>query len=642
MTLSLASYLQDRRDNQASDIDVEKLADRLADQLYVQWEAEARHREISDPDLPVSWRPADRSLVQPWGHLEQLAASGGGWRPPASAATGPDELAGSGPDLTKVLDRVPTCRLVVLGEPGSGKTVLLIRLVLDLLRRRAPGAPVPVLVPLASWNQDESDLYSWLADQVLQEQTWLGSTAATGVRRVRALLNAGLILPVLDGLDEIHARGRDRVLVAINQTLREGAGLVLSCRVKAFRHAVRPGPGRQPVLVRGAAGIHIEPLDPTAVGEYLTRTAGEGRQTVWTPVLAALGADPPPPIARALTTPLMASLARTIYNPRASESTLNLPNPADLCNTTVLPTRAAVEEHLFDGLIRAAYRPVPDLPGGHTAEQATSYLIFLARHLEHRLHTTSLAWWELQLARPKAVSRLQVGLAASMLGFWGWATFTLTYGPFLLPMTGLALGLGVGLIPKSATPPSQVALRWPRPLHLAAGLAVGFMIGFAFGFFYDLVAHVAGSGFDFRATLGEALILSFGTVPILVIDSKKATDIRQATEARVVLARSRRVGPAAGLAAAVVGAAGDVVLYGLTDALESALYFGLIVGSTGVLDSAWGQLGLARLWLAAQGQMPLRLMTFLEDAHARGVLRQAGAVYEFRHANLQRRLANRP
>jgi hypothetical protein len=34
-------------------------------------------------------------------------------------------------------------------------------------------------------------------------------------------------------------------------------------------------------------------------------------------------------------------------------------------------------------------------------------------------------------------------------------------------------------------------------------------------------------------------------------------------------------------------------------------------------------------------------MDFLADAHKRGVLRQAGAVYQFRHIELQYRLANR-
>jgi len=45
----------------------------------------------------------------------------------------------------------------------------------------------------------------------------------------------------------------------------------------------------------------------------------------------------------------------------------------------------------------------------------------------------------------------------------------------------------------------------------------------------------------------------------------------------------------------------------------------------------------ARTWLALRGRLPRQLMTFLADAHAhRGVLRQVGAVYQFRHIELQR------
>jgi hypothetical protein len=49
----------------------------------------------------------------------------------------------------------------------------------------------------------------------------------------------------------------------------------------------------------------------------------------------------------------------------------------------------------------------------------------------------------------------------------------------------------------------------------------------------------------------------------------------------------------------------------------------------------------ARGWLAFRRQLPLPLMAFLADAHQRGVLRQAGATYQFRHLELQRRLATR-
>jgi hypothetical protein len=43
----------------------------------------------------------------------------------------------------------------------------------------------------------------------------------------------------------------------------------------------------------------------------------------------------------------------------------------------------------------AAYRHRTGRPNRWEATLSTGYLVFLARYLEHRLHTTSLAWWEL-------------------------------------------------------------------------------------------------------------------------------------------------------------------------------------------------------------------------------------------------------
>jgi hypothetical protein len=61
-----------------------------------------------------------------------------------------------------------------------------------------------------------------------------------------------------------------------------------------------------------------------------------------------------------------------------------------------------------------------------------------------------------------------------------------------------------------------------------------------------------------------------------------------------------------------------------------------------VVLSAWGWFLVTRLWLCGTGRLPWRLMAFLEEAHRRGVLRQTGALYEFRHARLQERLAAWP
>ena len=44
---------------------------------------------------------------------------------------------------------------------------------------------------------------------------------------------------------------------------------------------------------------------------------------------------------------------------------------------------------------------------------------------------------------------------------------------------------------------------------------------------------------------------------------------------------------------------------------------------------------------AVNGNLPWRLMGFLEDAYLRGVLRRTGAEYQFRHARLQEHLSTR-
>jgi transposase len=57
--------------------------------------------------------------------------------------------------------------------------------------------------------------------------------------------------------------------------------------------------------------------------------------------------------------------------------------------------------------------------------------------------------------------------------------------------------------------------------------------------------------------------------------------------------------------------------------------------------SAWLTFSVARIWLALTRRLPWRLMTFLDDAHQRGVLRQTGATYQLRHARLQEQLSAR-
>jgi len=69
--------------------------------------------------------------------------------------------------------------------------------------------------------------------------------------------------------------------------------------------------------------------------------------------------------------------------------------------------------------------------------------------------------------------------------------------------------------------------------------------------------------------------------------------------------------------------------------------FLLAVGIALAVGGAHFRFVVARLLLALFGRLPWSTMAFLAGAHDRGVLRQVGAVYQFRHARLTDRLAQR-
>ncbi len=193
-----------------SDLGLGAVADQLADTVFNQWDAELEIRQVHDPlPLPVAWDSADASLTDDWASIRRRATLGT-WppQPPGHPwAANPAQLAGRDDDITDVLGRIPTGRLVILGEPRAGKTVLAVRLLLGLRKRRASGGPVPVLLPLASWDPATRELGTWLEGQLVLEHPGLAAAAPDAVgrgrTRAKALLEARLVLPILDGLDEL-------------------------------------------------------------------------------------------------------------------------------------------------------------------------------------------------------------------------------------------------------------------------------------------------------------------------------------------------------------------------------------------------------------------------------------------------------
>ncbi|WP_123972693.1 NACHT domain-containing protein [Streptomyces sp. Ag109_O5-1] len=642
---------------------LEDVADQLAEGVRLQWEAEARVQRLNDPfPLSVEWTAADTDLVESWPFLRELAGDWPGQSSEAASswAVSPRGLAGKGGEIAQVFGRVPTRRLVVLGEPGAGKTMLLIRLLLALVEHRSPGAAVPVLFSLASWDPDRQDFYRWMADELAQEHSALRALAPVNPSQpststqAYALLEQRLILPILDGLDELPQAVRARALQSINQALPAGQPLVLSSRTAEYRSALTTPSGIS-VLLNGAAGIRLLPLEPEKAAAYLARDAGgsAGQAAArWRPVSVSLESNAP--VSEALSTPLGLFLARTIYNPGPDEQITELADPNELLDRARFPTRQHIDTHLYAAFIPAAYRPHPRHPARWSVQQAQRTHAFLASHLQHALGgTPNLAWWQLHKAFPSG-QPLAMGLTAGLLGALPGSLVLVPDGfasvlGFLL-CTGLALAVVAALITSRAgerSPSSGFRWSWKggsglRTCGLATGLVFGFLIGLTIG-----------RGVGIMGGLTGGLIVG---LPFALLGGLRSVhpDLDKAVGPGTVLARDRRTFWTLTLSAAFTGALVHALLHKLLTPLgeaaglahfweEMAVTFaftfpiGLVLG---LIRSVWMQFLVARIKLAVKGRVPWRFMSFLADAHERrGVLRQVGAVYQFRHIDLQRHLA---
>jgi hypothetical protein len=185
------------------------------------------------------------------------------------------------------------------------------------------------------------------------------------------------------------------------------------------------------------------------------------------------------------------------------------------------------------------------------------------------------------------------------------------------------------------------------PAGLASGVPLGLVIGLSTGLASGLPAGL-GNG------LGTGLVF---IVAFALIDGLWSRSVGRITAANPIsawrqdLQRSALVGLAFGLALGFYAGLDSGITTGRQHPLGTAITVGTltfvavwassVVPATVMASRTWQTaLLFAQLWV--RGTAPLRGMTFLEDAHRRGIMRVVGPVYQFRHARLQDRLARAP
>jgi hypothetical protein len=625
---------------------LDNAANVLAMEVGDKWMKEASFRQARPMPLKVHWSSTIRAIAaDPEAVLDR---SGADWRQMP--------LAGDAEAIVGAFGSLPHEQLVILGEAGAGKSVLAILLTLGLLEARETGRPVPVLLPIASWNPSQEKFGAFVTRRLEEEHKHLRPRDASGSSLASRLVKSRAVIPIVDGLDELPAEWHAKALESLAGIADLNWSLVVTCRSEAYERAVE----RSGVIMKRAAVVEIEPVAVEQVIAFLSHD--DRARARWQQVLDRLREEPSGPLTTALSTPLMVTLARTAYQPGATD-------PRDLLTLT---DHRAVTDSLLKQYVRSVYDDEnrPHLEPDKTQQRrkcppalAERWLSCLAYHAS-QAGTGDLAWWQISpgLLAPDPdsaarwvrrgtvlVATAAVGLIAGVLARPGQALPTslsdgLSKGTALIAgiVALVVIGTGSASVFRSLWPggyPPYVSLRYRSRLrrrlpHLGFGATFGTAVGLVSG---PLVGDIG---------LGLIAGLVCGLINAVVPAWPVLKRTRQSTPRMTLNLNRRNAATAAaqhGLTAAVVFSMAALITPWTWEVPTVGATAAVVFGTAAALGAGlwtWTQFRLAHARLALIGWLPWRLFAFLEDAHRRGVLRQAGTVWQFRHALLQDHLAH--
>lgn len=519
--------------------------------------------------------------------------------------------------------------LLILGNPGSGKTILLLQLARDLLAEAQHNdtLPIPAIFNLSSWAVKRDPLEDWLAQQL---RVAYQVPKKVGVE----LVKHGKLALLLDGLDEVAEVYRQDCVEAINAFRRQyhqstDGHLVVCSRSTEYAALV------DKLDMFGA--VEVEPLTRAVVQDYVVGPEFEGLRVV-------LNADSE--LQTMAYEPLLLNLMALAYQNRSAVS-LQLPaggrRQADIFNRYI-------EQRLYQG--SPLY--VPRL--------ARTWLIWLAGQLVSTAQTVFYiediqpTW--LPNPRRRAYYLVARLIGWSLAAVWGGLLLILGVEPMLGVALVLALAIGLEINGQARgrinhiKPVENQHFRITRPMLVRMGLAWLLM---------GAIASLVG-----WFVLKDATILTIGLLGWLVSGMVGAlrAGLHTSTD---ISARSR---PNSGIwrsayhaiqlsellilgFAFLVGLASLLlVLVGwMTIAPQLAFIYGALSGAAIGLGcalilnfvAAGGPTVIRhialRMVLWRGGDAPLNYARFLDDMASRKILRKVGGGYIFIHRTLMEHVA---
>ena len=545
--------------------------------------------------------------------------------------------------------------LLILGAPGSGKTITLLDLARDLISRAESDAsqPIPVVFNLSSWTDPRRILSDWLIDELLSKYQVPKKIASRW-------LEASWIVPLLDGLDEVMTANQSACVEAINSHVQNNGvpGLAACSRLKEYTDL--------PIRLNVTGAVCLQPLTPEQVKNYVAHSGD---------ALAGLNTalDKDPVLQTLAETPLMLDVMSMAYRDL----------PAEELTSTTLNTEKERRSHLFNTYIDKMFIRKGKGTQGYAREQTLGWLSWLASGMQQHGQTVFLieqlqpSWLTKRAQRvvyvlgSRIVAALIFGLILGLIvvldaGLVGGFKLVdqLFFGLISGLIGGLIFGAVIGLLSafrsrhRSVTSDitSVETLRWSRA-DIQKALVWGL---------YSLLIFGAYAGFTFGRKpswnygLATGLILGI-LIPVVnafffglqrgILDTKGVPNLGIKLSIRNALV-------AGGIGLAVFGLLSEI-LYGLnfglrdflgkglltwkvnfqlSSGLREALPFALLIGPLLGLIAFFVYGGqdvikhyTLRFILYWKGHTPLRYANFLDYAARLVFLQKVGGGYIFIH-----------
>jgi DNA polymerase III delta prime subunit len=486
-----------------------------------------------------------------------------------------------GTKIINVFDEVNRA-LLILGEPGSGKTTMLLELARDLIARTEwdDGQPMPVVFNLSSWVEKQKPIADWLADELNSKYDIPKKIAGHWVE------NDDLTL-LLDGLDEVKLERRDACVQAINDFRKEHglAPLVVCSRTGDY--------GVLSTSLRLHGAVVLQPLTPKQINEYL---AGAGVELL--AVRKTLGHDTT--LWELVQSPLILSIMSLVYRGMSVE------------DLGTLDTTEARRRLVFDKYIQWMFQRRRN-DKRYSPEQSVHWLTWLAQRMIEHAQSVFL----IERIQPSWLqTRRQGCVYLSILG--------LSMVPF-----GMAFVPGGVSFGKIA--PAE-GLKWSPKRH-SGQLTIALGVGIGFGLLFGLLSALQyGPSVGLR--VGLSLGLSVGLMSVLVSGLTNAEIETKTTPNQGIWRSGRNSVLIALIIWLIFGGAWLALSNGFDRKLTIVPVSGLVFGSTfGIFygGAAFIQHFMIRIILYWNNCIPWNYARFLDYAADLIFLRKVGGGYIFIH-----------